>query len=116
MNDTLLNILIEAGVLIFLGLVYYFWQRSRIIRNDLFETYSQLDKFFYDIEEFLKEDDNLNKYPKLSEQILEMKNFLDEKQLDRIYSHLSELNRSLPEMILKDIESLKEKIEFHLDK
>ncbi len=58
LDDTTLKIIIELGILVFFGLLYYLFQRSRILKNQ------DLDLIF-DIVNYLKENQDSN--PRLAD-------------------------------------------------
>lgn len=98
-------ILIDLGVLGFFGFLFYFFQRRKILRNSSYEIKQRLQKFIFDLHEFLdgkNEQDFysvLNTYALNLETVLNSENILDEKN-----SLIAP--QALPEELKEEIESI----------
>jgi hypothetical protein len=113
MNETTTQILLELGVLCFFGFLYYLWQRRKIIRNDIYDIYQQLDHLVYNINEFLKEDNNAVDFKDLAQFNLALENAIKSDDLSSISKSVSTKVDKIPEEIQTDIAKLSEQINFH---
>lgn len=114
MNETTTKLATELAVLAFFGLLYYIWQRRKIIRVDLAELYQSIDEFTFNITEFLNEEDNRAKYPKLIQINKDIHTALQLRELKTIQGHFEEINFTVPSEIEEDIAKIKSQIQFHL--
>lgn len=113
MDSTWLKILIELAVLSFFGFLYYFWQRKRIIRNDIYDIYEKLDEIIYNIEEFIK-DDSKNTNEDLKIFINEVEQALKTTNLKDVYLSIEKVNKNLPSEMETDLTLIQEQVKFHI--
>ena len=111
--STWLNILIDIGILSLIGLMYYFWQKKRIIRVSHEAIVHDLENFRLKLNEFVQSMVNNEGY-----QVL--KNFSD--QFEELFQtgdiegfdELSKQDRYLSSELKNDLKALNDQITDHL--
>ena len=79
------SILIDLGVLCFFGLLFYWYQKRRIIRNSTYEIQVGLQKLIYDLHNYLDQKESeeyyqeLNTYTEKLEQLIQSPSLIYEK-------------------------------------
>jgi hypothetical protein len=60
--DTWLHILVDVSILAFFGILYYFYQKRRIIRISLEDIVENLDSFRFKLNEYTESKSNSSDY------------------------------------------------------
>lgn len=104
--ETFYSILIDLGVLTFLGLLYYLWQRRRIIVYSTQEITGELQDFLYHFHSYLQEHQNEEYYTELNAFALSIEESLQTQELALIQRSLNNAPSSLPEEFQKIINQI----------
>lgn len=65
--SSIYSILIDLGVLGFFGLLYYWWQKRRIIRASVYEVKESVQEFLYDLHSYLEKNKSAKEYSLLDD-------------------------------------------------
>jgi hypothetical protein len=116
MNETATSLLLEFAVLCFFGLLYYLWQRRKIIRTDLQSVYQEVDKLIYDIKEFLKEESNKDDFKELAQFLSKLEESYLKEDIVLISESLKVTVSKIPTEIQLDINIINDQVQFHIKK
>jgi hypothetical protein len=110
MDYDMINILIEVAGFGLLGLLYYTWQKKRIIRADVSDIFHQLDKLTFDLNHYLEDHKNKSFYYEINKTVEAIEK---ERELPKLKELLLRIPADFPLEILKQKEELLEQIDFH---
>lgn len=110
MDDDIINIFIEVAAFCLLGLLYYIWQKKRILRADINDIFHQLDKLTYDLNHYLDANKNESFYNDINKIIEDIEK---EQDLARLKEHLLRIPIELSSEISNQRNTLIEQINFH---
>lgn len=110
MEDKWLGYLIEAGILLFLALLYYLFQRKRIIQVDKDEIFQIADFIYGEIE-------NIEKEKALSAEVKQLKSELyanlDKADFEAIQVQIRAMNLPIHPALDEHISYLKSRLDFY---
>lgn len=105
------NILIEVGFFLFLALLYYLFQKKRIIRADINDVFHKLEKLTYDLNHFLDSSTDQQLVKDSNKVLDELER--EEITLPEIKQLLENLPANLPTEILQFRDEVIEQLNFH---
>ena len=112
MSD-MMRISLEMGLLTFLGVLYYLFQRGRIIRNDLAEIYHLIEKYIFHINDFLDDKKNESYYQELNAYAEKLERLNEAGDIHVLYSFLEKVPNGLPKELEADLETIMTQLKFH---
>lgn len=110
---TTTSIAIEMGILTFLGILYYLFQRRRIIRNDLTDIYQLNEKLIYHINDYIDDKRNESIYTVLNAYAEKLESLNEAGDIYALCDFYREVPSVLPEELRADIEIIKKQLSFH---
>lgn len=113
MSDTWFNLIIEMGVLAFLGLLYYFYQKRKIIRFDKEEIFELVGEVTYELNHFLEEKKEEAFYNTLNIFCTQLEECSENSSIQQLHEILKELPSNIPEKIKIKVQEIKIRLEFH---
>jgi hypothetical protein len=111
--NTWINIAIDIGVLAFAGLLYYIYQRRRILRHSLFQIEDALDKFHYHTNEYAEEMMKTPEYDNINSICEILDDYFQNKNLEQVLK-ISEKISYLPNPLQEEYKQIADKILDHL--
>lgn len=108
-----LNILIDIGVLAFIGLLYYFYQKRRIIRVSHEMILYDLNDFRFKLNEFIEKNATHPQLEHLQDLATNIDQIYETQQFDSFHQLLDYQN-TLPEELSKTLLALDSQIKDHL--
>ena len=105
------NILIEVGFFLFLALLYYLFQKKRIIRADINDVFHKLEQLTYDLNHFLDSYTDQQLVKDSNKVLDELER--EEITLPEIKQLLENLPANLPTEILQFRDEVIEQLNFH---
>jgi hypothetical protein len=116
MSNTWTNILIEMGILCFLGFLYYIFQRRRIVRFDQEEILESLANLTYDLNHFLEEHKAEIFYKELDEFCKNVELANENQSLPEIIHVFQDASyNGMPKELKVKFEEIKSKLEFYIE-
>lgn len=100
------SILIDLGILGFFGLLYYWFQRRRIIRASVLEVQDRIQEFLYDLHAFLDKNKNASFYTDLDAFALNLEKAANTHDLKEMRVALSNIPPGLPSEFQKELSSI----------
>ena len=109
-----LKITLDISVLAFLGLLYYFIQRRRIIKNDLGEIFHFLEKAIYQSNEFLDNKQDKQFYSRVNSFIESLEKSLEGSDINLLNESLNSIPSELPEEVQIQLREIKNSLSLHI--
>jgi hypothetical protein len=115
-QEKLLAIALEIGLLAFLGLLYYLFQKRRILKHAKNELIFALEDFLYDINCHLEENKNTQDNSTLQDFVKEAESYLERKDIKGLCDYLSKSDFKAPnDQLAETWKSLREIILINSD-
>jgi uncharacterized membrane protein YgaE (UPF0421/DUF939 family) len=106
-------ILIEIGLLCVLGILYYFFQKRRILKHAKNELLYAFEDFLYDLNVFLEENKTDQSYQQIQKFIEDTEVFVSQQKTEKLCQYLKENDFNAPnEQLAQTWNSIKEIIVF----
>ena len=99
------SILIDLGVLAFFGLLFYYFQRRRIIKHSKYEIRELLQKFIFDLHVYLDDKQRESDYKKLNQYAEDLEKLLPREDILNLKDQLTP-PKELPENMQREIEQI----------
>jgi len=99
------SILIDIGVLAFFGVLFYLFQRRRILRNSAYEIKDGIQKLTFDLHHFLDDKKNESFYNELNEYALKLEGLLDSMNIHEQRDQL-QAPKSLPSELKEQLDKV----------
>ncbi len=110
------KILAELAFLALLAILYYFFQRHRILRNDKREIYKSLHEMIIDIHQFLEENQDIRHHDKITSFVADLEKFNEAKDYESLSLITKEAPSFLPNKFSDSFASFHDQIRFHVRK
>ena len=107
------NILIEIGFFLVLALLYYVYQKKKIIRFDKMEIFQMADEFSIKLNYFLDAHKAAPNYELLNQLCSEVEKAIEQNEFDKLHPLLGQMNELLPTELSTISSQLIETIENH---
>lgn len=104
----------EMGVFAFFGLLYYIFQRRRIIHHSISEMFYILDAAIFKTHEFLDDKKNEPFYTKVNDFNLELEKINTRDDLPQLEKLLTNIPNELSDEIQMELKDVKSRISFHI--
>ena len=111
--DSWWNVLVEAAVLVFFGLLYYFWQKRRIISRDTIEVFEKVHQLTLTLNSYLDGKENESYYQRLNDFTTQLELALKEESIDQIIEAMKMDQGQLTEDITKQITEINHHLDFY---
>lgn len=98
--DTWLHILVDLSILSFFGVLYYFYQKRRIIRTSYEDIIENLDKFRYELNEYtehMSKQDSYTQIQNFNNKFEDLYEKMDIESFSTLESESTILNKELRE-------------------
>lgn len=107
------NILIEIGFFLGLALLYYIYQKKKIIRFDKIEIYQMVEDFTIQIHYFLENQKTNPNRELINELIVKLEKCLENDMLDNLPSYLEQISKLIPRDLNERAMHILETIDTH---
>lgn len=106
--QNLYAILIDLGVLGLFGLLYYFFQRRRIIKSSTLEVQDNIQELLYELHSFLEKNKDASFYAELDGFALRLEEAANTHDLSTMRATVEDHPESLPPRFKENLKAIKE--------
>ncbi|MBC75446.1 MAG: hypothetical protein CME64_05460 [Halobacteriovoraceae bacterium] len=105
--DNFYSILIDIVVLGFFGLLYYTWQKGRIIKASKAQIKAEISDLIYELHEYLDGKEQTSEYQELNSFALALEKCTEQEEFGPMERCLSSSPNQLPARFRADISKIK---------
>ncbi|MCO4755674.1 MAG: hypothetical protein KC478_14425 [Bacteriovoracaceae bacterium] len=103
---TFYSLLFDIGVLAFFGLLYYTWQKNRIIKASTAQIRADLSDFIYELHEYLDGKEGSNDYAALNDFATELEQAIETPSLESMKNKVDKAPKALPEKLQLELDRI----------